>query len=99
MREALKASLRRHPYRWTVSTLWFLPALLACTGYLVLPDDNWDYGCGSIGCGLPSNITALILGVYWLFLAVPAGLLVLLTIFLHRQLRRGGAPSSSDTSP
>jgi hypothetical protein len=87
----LRRSGHRHPYAWIVGVLWVLPWLLMVTGYLVLPDDDWEYGCGSFGCGWPSNIAyPLFVFWAWLYLLVPSGLLAVMVVFVWRHRRALG---------
>lgn len=85
----LSASRRRHPYAWIVGSLWLPPWLLMVIGYFVLPDDDWDYGCGSFGCGWPSNITYPLFAFWiWLYFLVPIGLLLMLVVAFRRLDRK-----------
>ncbi len=84
----LRRTLHRHPYAVIVGVLWLLPVALMVTGYLLLPDDDWGYGCGGVGCGLPSNLGhPMLLFWLWLWFLLPGGLLGLVVVFVRRRLR------------
>jgi hypothetical protein len=40
----MRTNATARPYLWVLGLLW------------LLPDDDWEYGCGPFGCGWPSNI-------------------------------------------
>jgi hypothetical protein len=76
----MRTNATARPYLWVLGLLW------------LLPDDDWEYGCGPFGCGWPSNIAyPMLLFWLWLWFLLPAGLLGLVVVFVRRRLRENAS--------